>query len=118
VGADRASAKASQKRHRTRAAPLVRAKIAEAARIALQKTSARRPLLSGFRLPPLKADCRADGAAVVYDAQRAAYLNSRRYCVLRFWNCDVLENCDGVVEIIAAAAKPPTRPALPGDLPA
>jgi len=60
----------------------------------------------------------ADGAAVVYDAQRTDYLNSRGYCVLRFWNCDVLENCDGVIEIIAAAAKPPTRPALPGDLPA
>jgi very-short-patch-repair endonuclease len=60
----------------------------------------------------------ADGDAVQYDAQRTAYLNSRGYRVLRFWNCDVLENCDGVVEIIVAASKPPTRPASPGDLPA
>jgi very-short-patch-repair endonuclease len=47
----------------------------------------------------------AEGAAVEYDANRTAYLNSRGYRVLRFWNSDVLENRDGVVEIILAAAK-------------
>jgi len=43
--------------------------------------------------------------AVQYDAKRTAYLNSRGYRVLRFWNGDVLENRDGVVEMIIAAAK-------------
>jgi very-short-patch-repair endonuclease len=52
----------------------------------------------------------ADGAAIAYDAKRTGYLNSRGYRVLRFWNCDVIDNRDGVVEIIVAA-KPPTRPA-------
>jgi very-short-patch-repair endonuclease len=47
----------------------------------------------------------ADGAAIEYDINRTAYLNSRGYRVLRFWNCDVLQNCDCVVEIILAAAK-------------
>ena len=60
----------------------------------------------------------ADGAVVEYDAQRTVYLSSRGYRVLRFWNCDVIDNRDGVVETILAAAAPPTRPALPGDLPA
>jgi very-short-patch-repair endonuclease len=56
----------------------------------------------------------AEGAAVEYDAQRTAYLNSRGYHVLRFWNGDVLENRDGVVEIILAAAKfPPPAPSDP-----
>jgi very-short-patch-repair endonuclease len=61
----------------------------------------------------------ADDDVVQYDARRTAFLNSRGYTVLRFWNSDVLENHDGVVEIILATAKkPPTRPASPGDLPA
>jgi very-short-patch-repair endonuclease len=61
----------------------------------------------------------ADHAAVEYDAARTLFLNSRGYRVLRFWNSDVLENRDRVMElIIANAKKPPTRPAWPGDLPA
>jgi very-short-patch-repair endonuclease len=59
-----------------------------------------------------------DDAVVEYDAQRTSFLNSRGYRVLRFWNSDVLENRERVIEIIVAAAKPPTRPAAPGDLPA
>lgn len=61
----------------------------------------------------------ANGGAPEYDAQRTKFLNSPGYRVLRFWNCDVTQNCDGVVEIVLAAVrKPPTRPASPGDLPA
>jgi very-short-patch-repair endonuclease len=60
-----------------------------------------------------------EDAVVQYDAERTAFLNSRGYRVLRFWNSDVLENRDRIIEIIVAAAnKPPTRPASPGDLPA
>jgi very-short-patch-repair endonuclease len=53
----------------------------------------------------------AKGEVVRYDRDRTAYLNSRGYRVLRFWNSDVIENRDGVVEIIIAAAKspPPAR---------
>jgi len=61
----------------------------------------------------------ANGEIVRYDKERTAYLNSRGYRVLRFWNSDVTENRDGVVEIIIAAAKsPPPRPASGDDLPA
>jgi len=35
------------------------------------------------------------------DAKRTAYLRKQGYRVIRFWNHDVLENTDGVVEAIA-----------------
>lgn len=57
----------------------------------------------------------AEGAAVEYDMQRTAYLNSRGYRVLRFWNSDVLENRDGVVEIIIATAKSSHPTGVGGD---
>jgi very-short-patch-repair endonuclease len=61
----------------------------------------------------------AEHAVVQHDADRTAFLNSCGYRVLRFWNSDVLENRDGVIDIIVAAIKePPTCPASPGDLPA
>lgn len=47
----------------------------------------------------------ADGAVVKYDAQRTAFLNSRGYTVLRFWNCEVMVECDRVVDRIVAAAR-------------
>jgi very-short-patch-repair endonuclease len=34
------------------------------------------------------------------DAQRTAWLESKRYVVLRFWNNDVLGNLDGVLQVI------------------
>jgi very-short-patch-repair endonuclease len=37
-------------------------------------------------------------AAVDSDASRTAWLKGRGYRVLRFWNNDVLENADGVLE--------------------
>ncbi len=62
----------------------------------------------------------AEAQAAQYDSERTAFLVSRGYRVLRFWNSDVLRNCEGVVEAIVTAARepPPTRPASPGDLPA
>ena len=48
------------------------------------------------------------------EVRRTRFLEGEGYRVLRFWNSDVLENRDGVVEIIIAATnKPPTRPAAP-----
>ena len=34
------------------------------------------------------------------DAGRTAYLKAKGYRVIRFWNNDVLENTDGVVQVI------------------
>ncbi|NBR26905.1 MAG: endonuclease domain-containing protein [Betaproteobacteria bacterium] len=42
-------------------------------------------------------------AQVAYDDQRTAWLKSRGYRVLRFWNNDVMSNTDGVVEKILEA---------------
>lgn len=44
------------------------------------------------------------------DLARTAYLNAQGYRVLRFWNNDVLDNIDGVLEPIidALRASPPT----------
>ncbi|KRC80249.1 endonuclease domain-containing protein [Sphingomonas sp. Root241] len=37
------------------------------------------------------------------DAGRTQFLQSRGYRILRFWNSEVLENLDGVLEVIIAA---------------
>jgi very-short-patch-repair endonuclease len=46
------------------------------------------------------------------DAARTAWLKSRGYRVIRFWNNDVLENLEGVVQIIRTALHdhPPPYP--------
>ena len=52
-----------------------------------------------------------EAAHAAADATRAAYLNAKGYRVLRFWNNEVLENVDGVLETIDQALKltsPPT----------
>jgi very-short-patch-repair endonuclease len=53
----------------------------------------------------------ADKAQAKHDTERSAFLNSRGYRVLRFWNVDILKNRNGVVVAIFAAAQPPTRSA-------
>ena len=37
------------------------------------------------------------------DANRTKFLESKGYRVLRFWNNDVLQNVDGVLEVIQSA---------------
>jgi very-short-patch-repair endonuclease len=52
------------------------------------------------------------------DAVRDAWLSSRGWRVLRFWNNDVMSNMDGVLRVIcdALAALPPSQPSpLPGE---
>jgi very-short-patch-repair endonuclease len=56
-----------------------------------------------------------EAAGLARDAKRTAELEARGYCVLRFWNNDVLGNVEGVMETIAAAVRdvgppPPTPP--------
>jgi very-short-patch-repair endonuclease len=49
-----------------------------------------------------------------HDAQRTAFLESRGYRVLRFWNGDLMANADNIVEFILAEAsarlRPPPKP--------
>ncbi|MBD3728923.1 MAG: endonuclease domain-containing protein [Sphingomonadales bacterium] len=40
------------------------------------------------------------------DAERTAFLRAQGYRVIRFWNHEVLENLDGVLERIAGVAGP------------
>lgn len=48
------------------------------------------------------------------DTRRAAELARRGYRVIRFWNSDVLENLEGVLETIRhALEEPPPLPASP-----
>jgi len=46
--------------------------------------------------------------ATAYDARRTAYLNGEGFQVLRFWNNDVFENLEGVVDRIRHALRLPT----------
>ena len=49
------------------------------------------------------------------DKSRTAALEARGYLVLRFWNNDVLQNMDGVLQVIAETARP--VPPHPNPLP-
>ena len=40
--------------------------------------------------------------AMEYDAERMKFLESRGYLVLRFWNGEVMNNLEGVAEVILA----------------
>src|SRR5262249_51331529 len=57
-----------------------------------------------------------DEKQIAQDAARTAFLNSRGYRVLRFWNNEVLTQIDGVMEVIYAAVhetEPPPPPTPP-----
>ena len=43
-----------------------------------------------------------------YDAERTLALERAGIRVLRFWNTDVLQNVEGVLEMILAAVRPPS----------
>ena len=40
--------------------------------------------------------------SVARDKKRTAWLNREGYCVIRFWNNDVMENMEGVLLVIQA----------------
>jgi very-short-patch-repair endonuclease len=48
-----------------------------------------------------------------YDEQRDAWLSSQKFNVLRFWNNEVLENYEGVMEKILSTLKNLTPPSQP-----
>ena len=39
-------------------------------------------------------------ANIEYDARRTRFLNAQGYRVIRFWNSEILDNLEGVVEVI------------------
>ncbi|AMN40853.1 endonuclease domain-containing protein [Rhodoplanes sp. Z2-YC6860] len=51
------------------------------------------------------------------DAERTAALEAQGYLVLRFWNNDVLQNMDGVLESILNTLRPVPPPPHPSPLP-
>jgi very-short-patch-repair endonuclease len=62
----------------------------------------------------------ANDREALHDAKRQKWLASRGYQVLRFWNSDVLQHCEAVLETITSAIThpiPPSRSAKPTDLP-
>jgi very-short-patch-repair endonuclease len=50
----------------------------------------------------LDGDQHGQSVGLRHDARRTAYLSNQGYAVLRFWNHEVAENLDGVVETILA----------------
>ena len=44
----------------------------------------------------------AEGAARCYDAERTAYLESQGYHVVRFWNAEVIDEVEAVLDTIFA----------------
>ena len=51
--------------------------------------------------------------AATYDARRTASLENAGFTVLRFWNNDVFENTDGVLEVILEALRARATPSPP-----
>jgi very-short-patch-repair endonuclease len=51
------------------------------------------------------------------DAERTAFLESRGYRVLRFWNNEVLQQIDGVMSAIFEALQPAEAPPTPDPSP-
>ena len=59
----------------------------------------------------------ADAVQSEEDRKRTAWLQVEGYCVVRFWNHDVLENMEGVLATIVEALKD-RKPPHPDPLPA
>jgi very-short-patch-repair endonuclease len=47
------------------------------------------------------------------DASRTRFLQAQGYRVVRFWNNDVLENLDGVIEVLRTTLAAPKKKTLP-----
>lgn len=77
------------------------------------------PYIADFACPALRLVIEIDGGQhseeAEYDRLRDAWLRKRGYTVLRFWNNEVMENMEGVLERIADAVRdqvpsPPSPP--------
>ena len=54
---------------------------------------------------------------MIADERRTEFLRARGYRVLRFWNSDVLDNVEGVMEVIAIALAGGEDPRAPKGAP-
>jgi very-short-patch-repair endonuclease len=100
------------------------AKTARARRLRHEMTDMERKLWGHLRADQMEGiGFRRQHPVAVRDNERTAFLAARGIAVLRFWNIDVMENLDGVLEMIrgsviargrdrAGAASTPT-PTLP-----
>jgi very-short-patch-repair endonuclease len=73
------------------------------------------PFIADFVCQSARLIVEADGGQHVHgesDNRRTAFLEGKGYRVLRFWNNDILENLDGVAQVIAAPLATP-HPAQP-----
>ncbi len=71
-----------------------------------------------FYCPKIRVAVELDGNAhagvgAVRDQERSAILESHNITVIRFWNHEVLENIDDVLEKMRAACPRPKNPSLP-----
>ena len=51
--------------------------------------------------------------AINYDSQRTGHLEQAGFVVLRFWNNDIFENLDGVLEVILTTLRSRANPSPP-----
>lgn len=71
------------------------------------------PYFADFICLPARLIIEVDGGQhaeeeqMAHDQRRTAWLNSQNFRVLRFWNLDVLENLEGVVDAIDGALRQP-----------
>jgi very-short-patch-repair endonuclease len=68
------------------------------------------PFIADFVCQESRLIVEADGghhAENLADDRRSAFLESKGYRVLRFWNNDILNNLDGVAQLIATALSSP-----------
>ena len=68
------------------------------------------PFIADFVCQDRKLIVEADGGQHLdsaYDIRRTAFLEGKGYRRLRFWNNDILENLDGVAQMIATAVSTP-----------
>jgi very-short-patch-repair endonuclease len=68
------------------------------------------PYIADFCAPSKRVVIEVDGSQHLdqeeYDSERTAYLESRGYRVLRFWNRDVMNNIEGVLGVILESLSP------------
>ncbi|MFZ5789869.1 MAG: endonuclease domain-containing protein [Pseudomonadota bacterium] len=72
------------------------------------------PYIADFLCVAAKLIVEVDGGQhaidETYDAKRTQALRQQGYRVIRFWNNDVLDNMEGVLEVIRGALREPQPP--------
>ena len=61
----------------------------------------------------IEVDGRQHAERIAEDQERTAWLESQNFRVLRFWNNEVFENIDGVLQRIVEALEDPPHPNPP-----